>query len=129
MYDFHFDRPVSDCDLRAVLCATLALTESDIAIIRSLNEIDPNETFATYVVRTVHGGEFAHTLEIYPKNCMDHANLPSETELATQFAARLHCRCLISDDSPNPYTWILVTPMHRPDPSPWMLTSSETMKD
>lgn len=110
MFDFSIDRPVTDRDFVAIISEALGVAESDVTVISSLDEIDSRQAVAVYVLRTLHGGQFAHAFNVIPTNSIKEAALPSELDLATKLVERLNCQCLISDDSPNPYSWILVSP-------------------
>jgi hypothetical protein len=56
---------------------------------------------------TRRGGKFPLTVSVYPQGQANRP-LPLEAVVAERLHARLRVRVLISDDTPNPYRWLLV---------------------
>ena len=106
MFDFHIDRVVPDDELGAALSRVF-----DAPSIRLITELESPDDFNDVEllgVRWVNDGDFPLHVSIYPqKNVFER-----EPALAQKLCAALETRCLISDDSYNPCSWILVDAMN-----------------
>jgi hypothetical protein len=112
MYDLHLEGEPSHADIRRALAETLGLDETAIILVAEVYQLPvPSASAVACVVRD-RGGQFRVSLEIYPGAASD---IP-ESDFAMRMCRHLKCRCLISDDSTNPYRWLLVTGSAEPQP-------------
>lgn len=112
MYDLHLEGEPSRASIRRALAEAFGLDEEGIILVAEVCELPvPSASTVACVVRG-RGGQFRVSLEIYPGGPTELA----EPEFARRVCRQLGCRCLISDDSINPYRWLLVTGTAEPQP-------------
>ena len=102
MFDFHLERIATDDELADALRQVFNVT-----FVRLVEEITSHGDFAdvqVLVVRWVTGGDFPLQVSVHPQS----ETFDQEEALAQRLCGVLACRCLISDDSPTPFSWRLV---------------------
>lgn len=93
-----------DAALVRALARAYEITSDEVSLLESIQEFDFTNV-RLIVQKTFLGGEFPTHLAI-------HTHLAPETDsaLSRRICAELATRAVISDDSVNPWTWLLVTP-------------------
>ena len=106
-YNFHLDRP--NADLAALLDALAGAFSVRRAAVRAVTDLgDARDLQGVVLLCTSHttGGDFPLHVTVYPQDPA--GAFPTELEAARALARTLGCRCLITDDAINPFTWVLV---------------------
>ena len=112
MYDLHLEGEPSPAEIRQALARAFGLDDERIRLVPEVCELPvPSPSTVACVVHS-RGGQFRVSLEIYPGE----PTAVPEAEFASRVCRELGCRCLISDDSLNPYRWLLVTAEAEPQP-------------
>lgn len=88
--------------VKPALAAALEVPADALAVAASWHELGGSAGLACCVQR--RGGDFPTSLEI---RVVERG--PDPKSLAKALANILGCECLISDDSVNPFTWVLVS--------------------
>jgi hypothetical protein len=104
--DFLLSGPVEPDDLRAALAMTLSVSEDRVQIIGDLGEI----TDAPVIVQLdeLHG-DFPVSVALFVRG-------ETPAELVASVSRALGLRALVTDETPNPFTWRLVHPDGRVEP-------------
>jgi hypothetical protein len=112
MYDLHLEGEPAHAEIRRALARAFGLDDERIVLVSEVCDMPaPSPSIVACVVRS-RGGQFRVSLEIYPGE----PTAVPEAEFASRVCRELGCRCLISDDSLNPYRWLLVTAEAEPQP-------------
>jgi hypothetical protein len=99
---------LDDEEVAATLAALFAVGREDVLIVESVMRLDEPLEVKVLCERFAVGGDFAMQLSIYVRDPrLEH---PETLPLVAEFCRRLHCSCLVQDDSPNPYSAVLVSP-------------------
>jgi hypothetical protein len=109
--DVLLEQSFDDSELRAALVKAFAISQGDVAIVHSIEDI-PADCPVVAQVRDA-GGDFKSAISIYTTPALGSA---SPVHVVQQICAALRTTALISDDSLNPYTMLLVgqgTEIHR----------------
>jgi hypothetical protein len=99
-------RDVDDSSVRRVLGAALGVPEDRIVVIADVSQYPPRDSADVVVVASQVGGHFARILSIQSaQRTLDYDN---ELGPLQRFCDELDTRCLVPDDSVNPYSvWLL----------------------
>ncbi|HWE97358.1 MAG TPA: hypothetical protein VG269_25595 [Tepidisphaeraceae bacterium] len=109
MYDLHLAREPAESEIAASLGDAFGVTPGQIVIVAETAGLDFSSPNVLLVVqRTRRGGGFPCSLSVYPQTTALASR--AEDDIARAAARCLHCDCLISDDSPNPYSWQIISP-------------------
>jgi len=105
--EFLLDRQLSNNELEVLLATAFGINAGDILI---FNEGDWPTSVSDNIrlICDAHhkGGEFSRYVSLY---LQDYSLEPlNDNKLIPRICGIAHCRALISDDSVNPYSWILV---------------------
>ena len=95
--DFLLERRVAAPELRSALATALGV--ADVEVVQDLADLVGNRP--AYAVVYDAAGDFALHVSLDPRG---------DLETVRAVAAALGTAALAPDDSPNPYTWILVRP-------------------
>lgn len=106
----HLSRFITDTALTDGLCRLFGCSIKDISLVGEFCDSTTNRSGELLVVRRVRGGDFPLELEVYSQA----GNQLSELDLAKRIACEFECRCLIADETPNPYSWIEVSAIGTP---------------
>src|SRR6266542_2852937 len=102
-HDFLVDRKLGHEDVALGIAFMFGVDVSRVVVSEDITEAE-----AAQVNCVLHhiDGEFQTVVEVY----VDDKRLECLPALPTiaKFAEKLGCTCLVSDDSPNPYSWMLV---------------------
>ncbi len=101
MFDFHIDLVMSDEELTAVLSRVFDTPTRDIHLV-GIGEF-PEDDVPLFCIRWVNGGDFPLHLSVHPSGIFE-----AEVVMAQRFCAESGARCIITDDSPYPWSWIFV---------------------
>lgn len=109
MYQIACDKRLAGHDVRRALAMAFSVPEDGVVVVNSLEEILDHSRPPVWAVHIVQNtGQFSDRLDVYFDGNLP--GQPSEEQLAIYCARTFDCRCLISDEGVNPYTWLLVTP-------------------
>jgi hypothetical protein len=103
--DFLVDRVLNHQEVAAGVAFMFGIDAGQVLVLADI--LDAPRSSVVCVVRPVEG-DFRMMVEVYV-NRESLADLPVLPAMV-KFARLLGCRCLTSDDSPNPYLWALVEP-------------------
>ncbi|MDA0169538.1 hypothetical protein OJ998_10625 [Solirubrobacter taibaiensis] len=98
--DFLLSGPVEPGELRAALADALSLPEAGIEIIGDIGEITDARVTAQL---DDLDGEFPTGVSLYVRG-------ETPSDLVSSVSRSLGLRGLVTDESPNPFTWLLVHP-------------------
>jgi len=104
--DFLLSGPVEPDDLRAALATTLSLSEDSVQVIGDLGEITDAPVTAQL---DALDGDFPVGVALFVRG-------ETPAELVVSVSRALGLRALVTDESPNPFTWRLVHPDGRVEP-------------
>lgn len=106
--DVIVERQLTDAEACAAIGTLFGLSDADILLVKDLNELPGKHKQPQVLCQKweLSGGRFHTVLSFQEGRFMELPGLP----LAQKLSQVLDSNCLISDDSPNPYSWILVTP-------------------
>lgn len=107
------DRAFADAALRDALARAFGVAPGAVTLVEDLADFPTGavtgvicEVFQAEPTAEPAPGAFPTRLHLYPQD----VDLGSDRRAATAFAAATGATCLISDDSPAPYTWIRIGP-------------------
>ncbi|OCQ99773.1 hypothetical protein BCD67_15330 [Oscillatoriales cyanobacterium USR001] len=100
------DRPLTSEAITIALSELFSLPANAIAVVEDIATSESNEHTQIICERQPIKGEFVEKLSVYLLN----AKLADNIDLKDieKLCRLLHCKCLISDDSLNPFSMILV---------------------
>lgn len=107
MYEIHIARALLHDEVQAVVAETLGVATP--AVVDTL-DVDLPET-AVWCTVVHRPGDFSTTITIMFRNAS--TDDLSEEVVAARIARYLDCQCLVSDNSPNPFSWKLLSPEGR----------------
>ncbi|XXT15155.1 hypothetical protein WME94_33385 [Sorangium sp. So ce429] len=94
----------SELDLSSALAVAFELPSGDVSVVYSLEQLPSGVSVAAHVVE-LHGGGFRTLLSIYVSKAKASSN---PVDVARSVCVCLNTRVLISDQSANPYTMLLI---------------------
>jgi len=94
---------------RVALAGALGVSEADVAVVASIEDAPPPRSGATVCERRHIGGQFPTLLSIYAHG-RQQGTQQGALALTQRLAQLLGRRCLVSDESANPYSMLLVGP-------------------
>lgn len=104
--EFLVDRNLSKDELRATISQLFSVAPIDVLVVNDIAEAKVGKNIHIICERLPVRGDFLIRLSVY---IHDSQLAQLEPELIIkQFCCILHCKCLISDDSVNPFTMLLV---------------------
>jgi hypothetical protein len=106
--DLLIDRELTAEEQAATLADLFGVGRADVLVFESGATPEGASAARVLCERGAVGGDFPARLSVYVDD-----DVPKDAEsrpLVEQFCRRLNCSCLISDDSPNPYSMLLVRP-------------------
>lgn len=104
--DFLIDRNLSEDELKATISQLFSVSPIDVLVINDIAEAKADKNIRIICERLPVKGDFLTRVCIY-LNDSKLAKPISESTIK-EFCTILHCNCLISDDSVNPYSMLLV---------------------
>lgn len=104
--DFLVDRNLSKDELGATISQVFSVSPIDVLVVNDITETEVSEHIRVLCECLPAQGDFSMKLFIYVRDSKL-AQLNPELSIK-QFCCILHCKCLISDDSINPFTMLLV---------------------
>ena len=105
------DRALTDQELASALGAFLSVQRSTILVVDDLASAALSPHINVICERSYTGGDFIMLLAFYPQN--DKIEAGDGAEFIEFLCKTCKCRCLMSDDSLNPYSWILLDGTNR----------------
>jgi hypothetical protein len=105
-HDLLIDRNLSKDEVLAAMSQVFSVSPTDVLVVDDIAEAEVSEHIRLLCERMPVQGDFSMKLSIYVRD--------SELEqldpklIIRQFCCILHCQCLISDSSVNPYLMLLV---------------------
>ena len=108
--DIYFEKSVGRAELRTALAQAFGVQESAVRVTASAEDVS-EDILVTAVLREM-SGDFKTWAEIILRGRLERPEKLKEVEQITLefLCPALKTRALISDDSPNPYSYILVAP-------------------
>lgn len=130
---FLVGRAVPDKPLRDACGGALGIAPQRVRIVERIEDAPPpgDPQVGLVIERTPAKGQFPLDVTLYVTEPSRHDSLRDATrsrELLVAICRRLCADCLISDDSPDPYTMLLVRPdggIHRVELDPERLDADE----
>ena len=104
--DLLVDRNLSKDEIRATISQVFSVSLIDVLVVDDIAETEVSEHIRVLCECLPAQGDFSMKLFIYVRDSKL-AQLNPEL-IIKQFCCILHCKCLISDDSINPFTMLLV---------------------
>jgi len=108
------DRELTDDEVMTTMVALFAVSPDAVLVVDDITAANVSEKLSVVCERTPIRGDFSLRLSIY----LHDPALEQLDRIAIvgQFCDLLHCKCLISDDSVNPYAMLLVEGSARQQP-------------
>lgn len=108
--DILFDREIAPEELRDALAEVCAVAVADILVVDDVAAATFEHRVEKHIrmlcERTLVQGEFQMLLSVYARDpALD--TLDAKVVVG-KLCNHLQCTCLISDDTPNPYRWLLI---------------------
>ena len=100
------DRALTDQEIAFALSGFLSLPRSAILIVEELAGAELSADVAVVCERFRTAGDFVSHLSFYPQN--EQLAAHGGDEFIDFLCRTCQCRCLVSDSSLDPYSWILV---------------------
>jgi len=100
------DRNLTDEEIITGISKVFSVSKTDILIVDDIAEIHVGERFRIVCERTLVKGDFPLKLSIYLYDAKL-AQLNAKVIIG-RFCDILHCKCLIPDNSSNPYSMLLI---------------------
>jgi hypothetical protein len=107
MYELQIDRPISSDQIHKAISYAFNISNDLIVYVEDWDAAESLEG-EVYFTLDIRKGDFPSYLCIYFHGEATRQDFPPELEVAKAITMRLSCKCLISDGSVNPYTWLLV---------------------
>ena len=106
-YEIHLDRRVERRRVAPLLARVFGVRADDVAVADDADQLPlaPPRLACVYRERR---GDFPLSLELIPDATLVAES--TEVEVARRLAGALDCRCIISDDSLNPFTSVMIEP-------------------
>ncbi len=104
--DLLVDRNLSKDEIEATISQVFSVSPTDVLVVDDIAETEVSEHIRVLCECLPARGDFLMKLFIYVRDSKL-AQLNPEL-IIKQFCCILHCKCLISDDSVNPFTMLLV---------------------
>jgi|GEM_PF-6110238 len=104
-YDIFIENSIGDDELAVGIGSALELYTDQVAVTEDIELADENNL--VLIVREMLEGEFSTYISVYLKP--EIIGL-TEEEFARRLSKRFGCHVLLSDESPNPYLWKLMSP-------------------
>ncbi|MBW4637915.1 MAG: hypothetical protein KME05_06715 [Gloeocapsa sp. UFS-A4-WI-NPMV-4B04] len=104
--DFLIDRNLSEDEIRATISPVFSVSPIDVLVINDIAEAKVDKNIRIICERLPVKGDFLTRVCVYLHDSK--LTKPTPTLTISQFCCILHCKCLISDDSVNPYSMLLV---------------------
>lgn len=101
MYELHLSRILDDPTLRALLAQCIGCNDDDVRLIERINSPQQFDGCKVLAQRWNRGGDFPQTVSI-----LKTINNVDWTSLTERVCEAADCRALVSDDRPNPFSWI-----------------------
>ena len=104
------DRELTDAEIREGFSAVLGVGTEDIVFVEDILELSGNVSDEVPVVieRSSIEGDFVQRLDIVLRG--DQLWKRDEVNGMRLFCRRLDCSCLVTDDTPDTYRWVLIEP-------------------
>jgi hypothetical protein len=106
-YEIHLERLPERAEMAALLAKVFEVAADDVAVVEEHAHLPltPRRLSCIYRERT---GDFPLSLELIPDAGL--VERTTEAMVARMLVEALDCRCIISDDSMNPFTWLMMEP-------------------
>lgn len=104
--DILVDRNLSNDEVVATMSELFSVSPADILIVDDIYETKVSAHIRILCERMTVSGEFLIKLDFYLRDPKLKKLEPEP--IIKQFCSMLHCKCLISDSSVNPYSMLLV---------------------
>lgn len=104
--EFLVDRNLSKDELEATISQVFSVSPREILVVNDIAEAKVDKNIRIICERLPLRGDFLMRLSIYLHDSQLKQLDPKL--VIKQFCCILHCKCLISDDSVNPFTMLLV---------------------
>ncbi|NER46418.1 MAG: hypothetical protein F6J92_06935 [Symploca sp. SIO1A3] len=106
IWEVLIDRHLTANEIVTTVSELLLISLADILIVDDITSVKVNPKTRVVCENTAIRGDFSMLLSIYLRD-------PNLGELdikalTGQFSNMLRCKCLISDESVNPYSWLLI---------------------
>ena len=106
IWEMLIDRHLTANEIVTTVSELLLISLADILIVDDITSVKVSPKTRVVCENTAIGGDFSMLLSIYLRD-------PNLGELdikalTGQFSNMLRCKCLISDESVNPYSWLLI---------------------
>lgn len=107
LMDILFERMLSDTEIQRTVAFVLKSEQEEVVVVSDFEDL-PNKPYMAVCLVGWKGGEFPQYVSVYLWNLA--SSVISDIELGRAFAGHLSGSCLVSDDSVNPYTMLLISP-------------------
>lgn len=104
--DIIIDRNLSNDEVVAAISQVFSVSSADVLVVDDIAEAEVSEHIRLLCERMPVQGDFSMKLSIYVRDSKLEQLDPKST--VRQFCGVLHCKCLISDSSVNPFSMLLV---------------------
>lgn len=104
--DILIDRNINNDQVVAALSLVFSVSSVDILLVDDIAEAEVSNHIRLLCERIPVQGDFLMKLSIYIRDSMLEQFEPQST--IKQFCGVLHCKCLISDSSINPFSMLLI---------------------
>jgi hypothetical protein len=108
--DLIIDRSVTDNELAVAIAKVLGIPRYAILVGNEMPEGALDEQIQLVCTTSRAGGEFRTAIALYPQSAylIEGFSARKVIQVIEELCAALHSKCLISDDSPNPYGMVLI---------------------
>ncbi len=106
-YEIHLDQPVERGAVPSLLAKIFGIAPSEVAVAAEAAQL-PLEPRRLSCIHRERRGDFPLSLELILDRTL--AARCTELDVARWLVDELDCRCIVSDDSLNPFTWLMVEP-------------------
>ena len=106
-FDILIDKELENLDIQNFFAEIFKLSVTEVIVVEDIVSPHADAKCEIFCVKHKLGGMFSLCLELFISNNLK-ANI-DDREIIGQLSDKLDCKCLISDDSINPFTFILVT--------------------
>ncbi|NET57174.1 MAG: hypothetical protein F6K47_13730 [Symploca sp. SIO2E6] len=106
IWEMLIDRNLTADEIATTISDLLLIPLADILVVDDITSVNIDLKTKVVCENTAIGGDFSMMLSIYLRDPnLGKLDIKASTG---QFSSMLRCKCLISDESANPYSWLLI---------------------
>jgi hypothetical protein len=100
------DRNLTEHEIKHAISKAFNISPKSIFVVDDITEFDVDEQVRVVCERIEMSGDFPMRISIYLR---DEQLVPSNSQtMLGDLCDLMKCQCLVSDESPNPYQWLLI---------------------